>query len=115
MHSKPRGNFGRQLPAGFVWSLMAASTAAIAQAPAPAMEVRLMAASCAACHGHEGRSTGVGLPLAGQSVEALNTKLLGFKSGQVPGTVMQQHAKGYSDDELKQLAQYFSQIKGEAK
>lgn len=75
------------------------------------MEIRLMAASCAACHGHEGRSTGVGLPLAGQTAEVLSSKLLGFKSGQIPGTVMQQHAKGYSDDELKRLAQYFSQLK----
>lgn len=99
-----------------------AAAAALALVPATTvwgqsaeMEIRLMAASCASCHGHDGRSTGVGLPLAGQTAEALSTKLLGFKSGQIPATVMQQHAKGYSDEELKHLAQHFSQLKAGAK
>jgi cytochrome c553 len=37
--------------------------------------------------------------------------LLAFKTGKKTGTIMHQHAKGYSDDELKRIALYFSQIK----
>ncbi len=95
-------------------SLMGATVAACAgvvAAQAPPLEVKLMAASCAACHGFEGRSTGVGLPLAGQPAGTLSAKLLAFKSGQIKSTVMQQHTKGYSDEELKTLAEYFSKIK----
>ncbi len=82
-----------------------------AQSAAATMETRLMAASCAACHGHEGRSTGVGLPLAGQPAETLYTKLIAFKNGKAAATVMHQHAKGYSDQELRHLAEFFSGIK----
>jgi cytochrome c553 len=37
--------------------------------------------------------------------------MLEFKAGKRPATIMHQHAKGYSDDELKRIAQYFSQLK----
>lgn len=93
-----------------VWGfVLQGPPAAYAQTVTP--ELKLMAASCAACHGFEGRATGVGMPLAGQTAEILSAKLLAFKSGQVSSTVMQQHTKGYADEELKSLAEYFSKIK----
>lgn len=99
------------LVGGSAFLLAGLAPSAMAQAPAASMETRLMAASCAACHGHEGRATGVGLPLAGQSADTLYAKLLAFKSGKASATVMHQHAKGYADPELRQLAEFFSQIK----
>ena len=38
-------------------------------------------------------------------------KLLGYKSGQLKGTIMHQHAKGYSDEELSRIADHFSALK----
>jgi len=46
--------------------------------------------------------------LAGRDADDLYTLLSDFKSGVRPATVMHQHAKGYSDDELKRLAQWFA-------
>ncbi|CAG0973474.1 cytochrome subunit of sulfide dehydrogenase [Burkholderiales bacterium] len=109
---KTRGNACKAFTFSGILLLMTGyGGSALAQSAAAAMETRLMAASCAACHGHEGRSTGVGLPLAGQPAETLYTKLIAFKTGKAAATVMHQHAKGYSDQELRHLAEFFSGIK----
>lgn len=71
------------------------------------------AASCAACHGTDGHSGG-GMPsLAGRDAAELERMLREFRDGKRFATIMHQHAKGYSDDEMKQIAGYFSQVKGE--
>lgn len=77
-------------------------------ASADALQVRSMAASCAACHG----TNGVALPgmdsLAGQKREDLLKKMQDFKSGRKPATLMHQLSKGYSDTQIEQLAGYFA-------
>lgn len=79
--------------------------------PISAVDVRLWAASCAACHGTHGKAEGAGLYLAGRPSQDLYTKLMGYKNGSIAATVMAQHAKGYSDEELLKLAEHFSNIK----
>ena len=74
-------------------------------------QTEVWAVSCMACHGTDGRAEGVGMSLNGRSSSELADLLLAYKSGQRSGTIMHQHAKGYSDDELKRIAQYFSQFK----
>lgn len=72
-------------------------------------QARVWAASCAACHGTDGRSQGGIPPLAGRDANSLTRALIEFKNGQRPAaTVMHQHAKGYSDDELKRIAQFIA-------
>lgn len=92
----------------------AAVVTMMSSAPAPAAEdaqARSWAASCAACHGTNGRSVG-GMPaLAGRSKEELLASLKGFKGGSKPATVMHQHAKGYSDEQLARIAEFFSKQK----
>lgn len=84
---------------------------AVAQARDPsALQVRIWASSCMACHGPDGKAEG-GYQLAGKSADDLLTKLLAYKSGKLQATVMHQHAKGYSDDELARIAAYFASIK----
>ncbi len=71
-------------------------------------QTQVWAASCAACHGTGGHAqTGIP-PLAGQPREVLLQKLLAYKAGSLPATVMHQHAKGYTDAELARLADFFS-------
>lgn len=71
-------------------------------------QVRAWAASCASCHGTDGRSLG-GMPaLAGVDQDKLLQALLEFKSDKRAATIMHQLAKGYSDDELSQLARHFA-------
>jgi sulfide dehydrogenase cytochrome subunit len=49
--------------------------------------------------------------LAGQSKDDLRNKMLEFKGGKRAATIMHQLAKGYSDEQIEQLAGYFSAIK----
>jgi cytochrome c553 len=47
-------------------------------------------------------------PLAGVSAERLTTLLAAYKSGAQTGTIMQQIAKGYTDEQLRLIAAYFA-------
>ena len=85
-----------------------ALTLSFSASAAEAYQVRAWAASCAGCHGTNGASIG-GMPaIAGQDREKLLTALKEFKEGVRPATVMHQHAKGYTDEELALLASYFA-------
>jgi cytochrome c553 len=71
--------------------------------------VQSLAATCANCHGTAGYSVGTRLPrLAGQPEADLLAALKGYKDGSRPATVMHQIAKGYTDQQLAQLASYFA-------
>ncbi|OWQ85525.1 hypothetical protein CDN98_16550 [Roseateles terrae] len=74
------------------------------------MKARSLAATCAACHGTDGRSTADdALPrLAGRPATEIAAALRAFKSGARPGTVMPQLAKGYDDTQIDLLARYFA-------
>jgi cytochrome c553 len=69
---------------------------------------RDLAASCAMCHGTDGRSVGGYEPLAGMAKNDIVRKLNGFRSGTTPATVMHQISKGYTDQQIQLLAEYFS-------
>ena len=80
-------------------------------ASADALQVRSMAASCASCHGTSGIAQQGMESLAGQPKEDLLKKMLDFKSGKKPATLMHQLSKGFSDAQLEQLAGYFAALK----
>ena len=87
--------------------------AALAATPLAAVSEDLpagaqLAASCAMCHGTEGRSAGGNEPLAGMPKEDLIRKFSDFRSGARPATVMHQIAKGYTDAQVNLIAEYFS-------
>jgi cytochrome subunit of sulfide dehydrogenase len=82
-----------------------------AKAPPADFQTALWAASCMACHGTDGKAEGTGMTIGGRQGDELAGILIAYKGGQRQGTIMQQHAKGYSDDELRRIAQYFSQFK----
>ncbi|KRT60129.1 c-type cytochrome [endosymbiont of Ridgeia piscesae] len=68
----------------------------------------MLANTCAGCHGTNGASAGPATPsIAGLSTEYFVEAMQGFKSGDIPTTIMARIAKGYSDDEFKQMANYF--------
>lgn len=70
-------------------------------------------ATCAGCHGTNGAGAGTALPvLAGQSQEALAASLRAFKAGSRPSTIMQQVAKGYSDEQIVLLAAFLAAQNG---
>jgi cytochrome subunit of sulfide dehydrogenase len=103
-----------RIPAIGIAVVLAAVYAATAQAQATNPNyARDIAATCTACHGTDGRSVG-GIPpsLAGQDRNYLLQALKDFKAGNRPGTtIMHQHAKGYTDEQLELIATYFSNVK----
>ncbi len=99
---------GRQHPLVLV---SAAAAAIILAAPTWAQQPTALALSCAACHGTDGKSPGSIPTLAGRPAKELREALAGFKAGTRPATVMGRLAKGYTDQEIDALADYFSKRK----
>ena len=73
--------------------------------------VRGMAATCANCHGTDGRSVGAVPGLAGMDRAYLVQQMGDFKSGKRPAAIMGQLAKGFTDEQIEQLAAYFAALK----
>jgi cytochrome c553 len=71
---------------------------------------RNLAATCANCHGTDGRSQGGMEPLAGVPKEKMLSKIREFRSGDKPATIMHQIAKGYTDQQLELIAAYFAAL-----
>ncbi|MEF8728948.1 MAG: c-type cytochrome [Accumulibacter sp.] len=89
--------------------LLLLSGGPLAQAADPE-RARSLAATCANCHGTNGHAVaGSGIDrLAGVDMRISLQKLRDFKSGQRPGTIMPQIAKGYSDEQLELIATYLA-------
>jgi sulfide dehydrogenase cytochrome subunit len=99
------------LRAALASGLLALGIAAQAQPAAPqALYVKTLAATCANCHGTNGKA----LPeatvpgLAGTAAPLFTEQMNAFKSGARPATVMHQIAKGFNDQQIAQLAAYFA-------
>lgn len=68
-------------------------------------------ANCFNCHGTEGRINSAIPSIAGRDRAYLEETLKSFKAGTKQATIMHQLAKGYTDDEIAALADYFSRQK----
>jgi cytochrome subunit of sulfide dehydrogenase len=102
------------LALAFTWT--AAAQTATAPVPSPEAQrlyMRSLAATCAHCHGTDGRAVeGEALiRLAGQPRDYLLTQLMAFRTGDRKATIMHQITRGYSEQQLEQLAAYFAGLK----
>ena len=71
---------------------------------------RLLASNCFQCHGTNGKGPGFDT-LAGKSASKLYGELIEFRNGQEGNGIMAKHALGYTDAQLRQLAQYLSTVR----
>jgi len=101
----------------FTGSAVLLTAMAWAGMPAAAAEpstfdVTVLAATCANCHGTDGRSPGSIPTIAGRPEAILASQLNAFKSDNPPAgtTVMNRLTKGLSDAQIGALATHFSQI-----
>ena len=79
--------------------------------PASAQDANLgrnLAATCVTCHGKGSAGTGT---LDGMAKDQLMQTMKDFKSGARPATLMHQLAKGYTDQQVELIGEYFSKQK----
>ena len=89
---------------------MLAFTLSPARAAVPTGEA--MAATCAGCHGTQGRlGTVEFMPLAGLPEAEFVRAMTDFRSGKRLSTLMGHVARGFSDREVRAMARYFASIK----
>jgi cytochrome c553 len=89
--------------------LVLLSSGAWADSFSPAdSHTRILAATCATCHGTNGNSVGGTPVLAGMDKSYFTTQMFAFGSGKRPSSVMQRHSKALTPEEIESLAQYFS-------
>ncbi|NQW80801.1 MAG: c-type cytochrome [Polaromonas sp.] len=92
--------------------LWALASAAQAQAPTTQemLYVKSLAATCANCHGTDGKAVEGSqvVSLAGLDKNYLVTQMKAFKAGTRPATIMHQISKGYSDAQIDSIATYFA-------
>jgi cytochrome subunit of sulfide dehydrogenase len=98
--------------------LMALALAGAAALPTAAqtqdaLYVKSLAATCANCHGTDGKAVNGSsvVTLAGLPRDYLVAQLKAFKDGTRPATIMHQLSKGYSEAQIEQIATYFSSVK----
>jgi cytochrome subunit of sulfide dehydrogenase len=74
------------------------------------LEVRSLAATCGACHGTEGRAVegAAMVALAGYPRASLIAQMQAFRDGSRNATVMNQIARGYTEQQIEALATYFA-------
>jgi len=71
----------------------------------------IKAVLCAACHGHNGISINNNWPnLAGQKEAYLIQQLKDFRDGRRSGEVMPETAQQLSDEDIEDLAAYYSSL-----
>lgn len=102
-------------PAAWLALALAAPLAAAAQTPTAtstlkALDMAVLAGTCANCHGPQGLSTG-GIPtLRGQDGSHLLQRMQAFKANRAAdATIMNRLMQGYDDAQIQALAAWFSQ------
>jgi len=75
-------------------------------------QVEVMANACAVCHGTDGKG-GQKIPKLNSELEVLDfvVTMKGYADGTERATIMNRIAKGLTDEEIKQLAEYFANLK----
>jgi cytochrome c553 len=69
---------------------------------------RLLASNCFQCHGTNGAGPGFDT-IAGKSVDEIYKELREMKSETPGNDIMKAHARGYTDEQLRQISAYLSQ------
>jgi sulfide dehydrogenase cytochrome subunit len=99
--------------AGLALALLTLASTASAQSQSP--DIAVLAGPCANCHGTDGKAKGLIPSLAGRPATTLAALLKAYKGETPPPgtTIMNRLVKGYSDEQLEALANYFAAIKAE--
>ena len=94
------------------FSLTAAALSAglIAASASAENHTPLIAQGCAGCHGQSGEGQGAIARIAGYDRDAFLKIWQEFRDNERPATIMNRIARGYTDEEVQTLADYFASI-----
>jgi cytochrome subunit of sulfide dehydrogenase len=96
----------------FALPLLAGAAHAQQTADADTRSAALLASNCANCHGTVGVVGQGAMPnLAGQQKIYIIEQMRAFRDGKRPATIMHQLAKGYTDQQIELIAEFFSRQK----
>ncbi len=70
----------------------------------------MIAKSCFTCHGEEGRGAKTMPRIRGFSPDGLVERLKAFREGEKDVTVMDRHISGYTDEQLRDVAEYLAEM-----
>ncbi len=74
-------------------------------------QAELLSVGCFSCHGREGVGAKRIPKLSKLTKQEISEGLYGFKSGEERSTIMQRHAKAYTDQEIDLIAGYIANLK----
>mgnify|MGYP003558489271 FL=1 len=90
----------------FLLAALAATSLAASAQTVVSPPGRLLASNCFQCHGTDGR--GGFDKLTGESASEIYNELREMRAENKPGDIMNRHAAGYTDAQLKLIAEYFA-------
>jgi sulfide dehydrogenase cytochrome subunit len=93
--------------------MVALALAAAVGAPSVSAEeaAPLLAQGCAGCHGQEGAGMGEVPAIAGYDRDEFLQVWAEFLGDARPATIMNRIARGYTEDEVAALAEYFASLR----
>ena len=86
-----------------------AAALALGTTPVAAEEIergQLLSAMCETCHGTDGHGAKPIKSINEQDVDDMIETMKAFASKEEPSTMMYRHAQGYTEEELKAMAEY---------
>ncbi len=92
-------------------ALLGAGLLAAPAAMAADASGEMIAAQCNGCHGFNGQSKGAAPAINGLPESYIVSSMQDFKADKRPATIMNRIAKGYTDQEIENVADYYSSAK----
>ncbi|RLA59222.1 MAG: hypothetical protein DRR04_09065, partial [Gammaproteobacteria bacterium] len=103
-------NLSRRLfPASLVLSCYLLIMPGVTLADDPTVN-RLLASQCAQCHGTNGYSDNEIEGIAGEEAKDMFEDLTDMKGEDKPEGIMDHQALGYTDDQIRRIAQYYASL-----
>ena len=102
---------GRWMPTSLAVAPLLAGALVTGAARAEPVDVTVLSASCATCHGPGLGGSGTIPSLKGKASAELASTLRAFQSGDRPSTIMMRLSKGWSSDKIDALAAKLGEAK----
>ncbi len=101
----------KQLPCILLTCTLSVTYSLSCSAATQVSQAELLSVGCFSCHGREGVGARRIPKLSKLTKQEISEGLHGFKSGEERSTIMERHAKAYTDQEISLIAGYIANLK----